>query len=171
MADEQTQTDTQTTGSDSTATTSAQTETQGTTFTQADVDRIVAERLARERKNQQEEAKKREERAMLDAEARAKAEKEEAEQRAAEAEQRARLASYRADLKGEVVDVEAALKLVDEKHVKDGAVDVKALLKQYPFLAPVRSTGPGAGGVQGTPPADARSSLTAALAADGVKLT
>ena len=64
-----------------------------------------------------------------------------------------------------MVDVEAALRLVDdEKHVKDGTVDVKSLLKQYPFLAPARSTAPGAGGVQGTPAGDPTSSLSAAMA-------
>lgn len=140
------------------------------TFTQADLDRIVAERLSRERKNQQEEAKKQADRAKLETEERLKVEREEAEAKAAAAETRARLASYRADLKGEVVDVDAALKLIDdEAHVKDGAVDVKALLKSFPFLAKPGPTAPGAGGVQGAAAPDPTTSLSAAMAADGIK--
>ncbi|WP_019008974.1 DUF4355 domain-containing protein [Deinococcus aquatilis] len=161
-------TQTQTTETE-TPTTSTQTETQGTTFTQADVDRIVAERLARDRKQQQEASKAEAAKAALSAEERVKAEKEEAERERDEARKEAREARYRADLKGEVVDVNAALKLInDEKHVKDGAVDVKALLKDFPFLAPARTTTPGAGGVQGTDAPDT-STLAGAMAADGIK--
>ena len=140
----------------------------GPTFTQADLDRIVAERLSRERKNQQEEAKKAAAKAQMDAEQRAQAEKAEAEQRAAEAEQRAKLAGYRADLKGEVVDVNAALKLIDdERHVlSDGSVNLKQLLKDWPFLAKQGATAPGAGGVQGQPQHNT-STLAGAMAADG----
>lgn len=137
------------------------------TFTQADMDRVVAERLARERKTQAEESKKQTDRAKLETEERLKVEREEADAKAADAEARARTAGYRADLKGEVVDVNAALRLVDDdKHVKDGAVDVKALLKDYPFLQKSGPTAPGAGGVQGADAPDPLSSLSAAVAAD-----
>jgi len=170
--DTQTAQDTGTDTADSTTTTPASSGNAGSTFTQADVDRIVAERLARDRKQQQEEARKAAAKATMDAEQRAKAEKDEAEQRATEAEQRAKLASYRADLKGEVVDVNAALKLIDdEKHVlSDGSVNIKALLKDWPFLQKQGATAPGAGGVQGNAAPDPRSSFSAALAARGVKL-
>lgn len=148
--------------------TPAPAETGEKTFTQADIDRIVADRLSRERKQAEEKAKAEAEKAKLDAEQRAKVEKAEAEQKAAEAEQKATMASYRADLKGEVVDVSAALKLVDtEKHVKDGTVDIKAFLKDFPFLAKAKATAPsGGGGTQDTPSAHPLSSLSAAMEAD-----
>ena len=44
------------------------------------------------------------------------------------------------------------------------------LVRDYAFLAPAKASAPGAGGVQGSPAPDARSSLTAALAADGISL-
>jgi membrane protein involved in colicin uptake len=144
------------------------------TYTQSELEAIITGRLSAHekalRKQLADDAKKAADKAKLDAEGLAKAEKEEAEQKAADAENRAKLASYRADLKGEVVDVTAALKLVDdEKHVKDGAVDVKALLKQYPFLAKTQTpSAPGGGGAHSRDAGDPMSSLAAARAADGV---
>lgn len=72
MSDNPTQTASATTETDSTETTSAQTETQGSTFTQADVDRIVAERLSRERMQQEEARKSAEAKAKTEAEQRAR---------------------------------------------------------------------------------------------------
>lgn len=119
-------------------------------FTQADLDRIVAERLARERKAAEEKVKAEAEKAKLATEERLKLERKEAEEAKEAAEERARLAGWRADLKGEVRDVGAALKLIDpEKHLDaDGNVSLKALLKDYPFLAPVDRVTPGGGGAQ-----------------------
>ncbi|SEJ92444.1 hypothetical protein SAMN04488058_1389 [Deinococcus reticulitermitis] len=75
MTDDTTQTETQQTaaqGTDSTTTTSAQTATQGRTFTQADLDRVVIERLSRERKQQEEARKSAEAKAKTEAEQRAR---------------------------------------------------------------------------------------------------
>lgn len=145
-----------------------------TTFTQADVDRIIADRLARVEKQQKDAAAKAKaaaEREKMDAEQRAKSEKEEAEKERDEALSRAKSANYRADLKGEVIDVKAALKLIDdEKHVNDGAVDVKALLKDYPFLKANQTTSPSAGGVQTGAARGAPNSFAEALERDGIKI-
>ena len=158
---EQTQ-DAETTQTETTETPSTQ------TFTQADVDRIVAERVSREQRKQKDEAKKAADKAKMDAEQLAKAEKEEAEKERDEARENAKRAGYRADLKGEVVDVTAALRLIDaDKHVKNDAVDVKALLKDYPFLNPVKQpSAPGGGGEQPQDNTDPLSSLAAAQEAD-----
>lgn len=140
------------------------------TFTQDEVNALIGRAKKDAADKAKADAEEKAKKAQMGELERATTERAEAEQRATEAETRARLAGYRADLKGEVVDVDAALRLVDdEKHVKDGSVDVKALLKQYPFLAPTRSTAPGAGGVQGAPAGDPASSLSAAMAADGIK--
>lgn len=119
-------------------------------FTQTELDRIVAERLARERKAAEEKVKAEAEKAKLATEERLKLERKEAEEAKEAAEERARLAGWRADLKGEVRDVGAALKLIDpEKHLDaEGNVSLKALLKDYPFLAPVDRVTPGGGGAQ-----------------------
>lgn len=147
-----------------------QTATPERTFTQDEVNALIGRAKKDAADKAKTEAEERVKKSKMDDLERATTEKQEAEQRAADAENRARLASYRADLKGEVVDVDAALRLVDdEKHVKDGSVDVKALLKSFPFLAPVRSTAPGAGGVQGTGQPDT-STFAGALAADGIKI-
>lgn len=77
------------------------------------------------------------ERAKLDEVERLKAEKADAEKRAAEIEARAVAAERRAALAGKVADPNAALKLLEDKHLNDeGQVDVEALLQDYPFLAP-----------------------------------
>lgn len=172
MEPDTTQTDTTTVETDSTTTTPASSGDAGTTFTQSDVDRIVAERLARERKQAAEESKKREERAKLDTEQRLAAEKAEAEKERDEARREARLARYEAALKGEVADMDLALLILErdeEKYVKDGKPDLKTLLKDKPVLAPTRSTAPGAGGVQGAAQHDT-STFAGALAADGIKI-
>lgn len=73
-----------------------------------------------------------------------------AEARAAAAETAARSAAWRAELKGQVVDVDAALRLMDEeKDLKDGVLQLNSLLERYPFLSqPASTTPPPAGGVQ-----------------------
>ncbi len=109
-------------------------------FTQADLERMLSERLKRERKKWDEEKQEIEKRAKMDEQERIKAEKEDAEKRAQEAEARAIQAQRRADLAGKVADPQAALRLIDEDtHVtEDGAVNVDKLLESYPFLAPQR---------------------------------
>lgn len=86
-----------------------------------------------EAKKAAEEAAKR---AQMDEAERLKAEKEELEAKL-NAERAARLAAERrAALTGKVADPNAALKLLEDKHLnEDGSVDVDALLKDYPFLA------------------------------------
>lgn len=143
----------------------------GKTFTQAELDAMFEERLARDRKAREAEAKTKADREKMDAEARAQAEKKDAEDRALAAEARALRAERKANLTGQVIDPEAAMKLLDEtKHLdKDGNVKVAELIKDFPFLAPVRTQTPGAGGVQGADAPDT-STLAGALAADGIKL-
>ena len=169
MADEQTATTTE--PAEQTSTETQQPSSEEQTFTQADVDRILAERLARERRAAEEKTKAEAEKAKLATEERLKLEREEAEEARTAAEEKARVAGWRADLKGEVRDVNAALKLIDpEKHLDaDGNVNLRALLKDYDFLAPVSRTAPGGGGPQDKTATDPRSSLTAAMAADGIK--
>lgn len=139
----------------------------GKTFTQAQLDEMFEERLARDRKAREAEAKTKAEREKMDAEARAKAEKDEAEQRAQAAEQRALNAERRADLAGKVIDPAAAIKLLDpDKHLdKDGNVKVEALLKDYPYLAPTQrgASAPGAGGAH---PANSGNPLDSWASAD-----
>jgi hypothetical protein len=73
------------------------------------------------------------------------AEREELAARALRAE---RLAS----ITGRVADPKAALKLLDETHVTEDGVNVDALLKDYPFLAPqAPGTSPTKGAGGGTP--------------------
>ena len=58
---------------------------------------------------------------------------------AQEAENRRVTAERTAALTGKVADPKAALKLLDEHHVTDDGVNIDALLKDYPFLAPSSS--------------------------------
>lgn len=74
-------------------------------------------------------------------------ERDELTKRAAAESERATMAERLASLTGKVADPRAALKLLDEKHVKDDKIDVDRLLKDYPFLAPTGVTPTrGAGG-------------------------
>lgn len=119
----------------------------GKTFTQAELDKVLGDRLGRERKKwekEQEEARAEAERqATLSATEKAAEAQRKAEERAQQAEARALAAERRAELTGRVVDPVAALKLLDEgKHVKDGALDVDAFLTDYPFLAPSKDGKP-----------------------------
>ena len=64
----------------------------------------------------------------------------------AEAE-RATRAERLASLAGKVADPKAALKLLDDAHITDDGVNIDALLKDYPFLAPnTRAVAPGPDG-------------------------
>lgn len=107
------------------------------TFTQAQLDAIITDRLARAKASWEREAKEKSDREKLGMEERLKKDLDEAIQKVADAEKRARAAEWKAELAGKVVSTTAALKLVDaDKHVKqDGTLDVEAVLKEYPFLA------------------------------------
>lgn len=118
---------------------------------------------AKEAAEKAEKARLEAERAKLDEVERLKAEKADVEKRAAEIEQRAVAAERRASITGKVADATAALKLLDDtKHLnRDGDVNVEALLKDYPFLAPTTPAGVSIPG--------ARSSKTATLTEEDVK--
>src|SRR5690554_6065961 len=123
----------------------------GTTEQVETFDREYVEKLRKENATYRTKAKAAEEaaeKARLDAERqkldeveRLKAEKADAEKRAAEIEARAIAAERRATLTGKVADPTAALKLLDEETHLDaeGNINLDALLKDYPFLAPTPS--------------------------------
>lgn len=136
---------------------------------QAAVDKIVADRLKRDREKAAAEQAERERLAKLSAEERVKAEKAAAEKRAEEAEARAIAAERRASIAGKVSNPDAALKLLEDKHLAaDGSVNVAAFLKDHPYLAPNYQPTTASGGAGGqhqrnTPEPD---SFAAALEAD-----
>jgi hypothetical protein len=125
-------------------------------YTTDDLNRVVAERLAR--------AEKAHAKAITEARSAAIAEAKlsEAEQlanalSAAKAEQAALLAKLtlaerRAQLSGAVSDVSAAVKLADDSHLDEaGNIDLDALFRQYPSLKPTPAAAtptPGAGASQ-----------------------
>jgi len=111
-----------------------------TTFTQADLDRVIAERLKRERRGWDEERKQIEERAKMAETDRVKAEKADIETKLQLAEARALRAERGVALSGRVVDIEASLRLLDDTYLTaDGSIDVELFLKRFPFLAPPAS--------------------------------
>lgn len=142
------------------------------TYTEAEVQAMITGRLSAHdkalKKQFAEETKKQSERAKLEESERLKADMADLEKERDEALKAAKEARYRADFAGQVSNVNAALRLLDEeKHVKDGAVDVKAFLKEHDYLTPARqATAPGGGGTQPGNTADPLSSLAAAQAAD-----
>lgn len=118
-------------------------------FTQADIDRIVSERLARKEKADKEAAEKAAREAKMSAEEKAREKEREAEERVKAAETRAQMAEYRADLAGKVTRPDAALKLFDpEKHTTNGKADPAKFLKDNPEFAvkPADTSAGGAGG-------------------------
>lgn len=120
----------------------------GKTFTEAEVNAMMADRIAKNekaiRKQLEDEHKKSLERANMDEVERIKAELEDERKAKADLEARATRAERKASLVGKVADAEAALKLVDpDQHLnEDGAVDHEALLETYPFLKPQTNAGP-----------------------------
>lgn len=131
---------------------------EGKTYTEAELNAMITARTSKLEKSLKkqfdEEAQKQAERAKLDEAERLKAEKADIEKRATEAEARAIAAERRASLAGKVADPVAALKLVDdEQHLDDdGNVNVEALLKTYPFLAPTPQGPTPTSGAGGTTP-------------------
>lgn len=109
---------------------------------QVDIDKIVKQRLERERKKWEAESEEAAKRARMDEAERLKADIADRDKRIAEAEAKATAADRRASLTGKVADPQAALRLLDDAHVNDdGTVNIDALLTTYPFLAPT-PTGP-----------------------------
>lgn len=92
---------------------------------------------AKELEAQFEEQKKAAERAKMDEVEAAKAEAADLKAQLEAAQDAARKANWRATLSGKVADANAAIKLLEDKHLtEDGDVNVDALLGDYAFLAP-----------------------------------
>ena len=83
-----------------------------------------------------EQAKKEAERAKMDDLQKLQAELEDARKAASEKDELLRRERDARALTGRVVDVDAALRLLDEDFRSDDGVDVDAFLKKYAFLAP-----------------------------------
>ncbi|MBF6596255.1 MAG: DUF4355 domain-containing protein [Thermaceae bacterium] len=123
-------------------------ESQNKLLTQDDVDRIVADRLKREREKARKEfeAEKTEveRRAKLEESERLKLEKDEAEKKALIAEARVLKAERKAELTGKVTNPERVLLLMGDKagdyFGEDGAVNAETVLKDFPEYAPAAET-------------------------------
>lgn len=123
---------------------------------QAELDRVVAQRVAREEKKWGEKAKKDVadalERAKMDEGEKAKADLEATKVELEGLRTRAAAAERKAELTGKVSDLGAALKLIEPAHLnEDGTVNLEALTKAYPLLAVQQGAAPtignGGGGV------------------------
>lgn len=138
-------------------TTPPQAENQGTTppegGNQVDIDKIIKQRLDRERKKWEAESEEKTKRARMDESDRLKADLADRDRRIEEAEAKATAAERRASLTGKVADPAAALRLLDDDHLNaDGNVNVDALLKAYPFLAPTQERASAPAASTGAPP-------------------
>ncbi len=119
-------------------------------LTQEEVDRIVADRLKREREKARKEFEaektEAERRAKLEEGERLKLEKAEAEKRATDAEARVLRAERKAELTGKVTNPDRVLILMGEKASdyfgEDGTANPELLLKDFPEYAPAVPTGP-----------------------------
>lgn len=117
-------------------------------LTQEEVDRIVADRLKREREKARKEFEaektEAERRAKLEEGERLKLEKQEAEKRATDAEARVLRAERKAELTGKVSNPDRVLILMGEKAAdyfgEDGTANAEALLKDFPEYAPAVPT-------------------------------
>ena len=118
------------------------------TFTQAELNAIIAKEKAKAARSAKEELEAERKKADLSEIERLKVEREEYEKRAMELEQRATVAERKAALTGKVRNVDAALKLLDDSHIgADGKIDVDAFLSSYDFLKPIEApTSPSVGG-------------------------
>lgn len=134
-----------------TGTTQPQAENQGTTppdsgnagnQAQVDIDKIVTKRLERERKKWEAEAEEAARLAKMDEAQRAKAELEKAQRQIEEAKAEARRERSMRQIAGKVVDEEDALTIAERLNLvaEDGTVDLDALLKAKPYLAPTKAT-------------------------------
>jgi|GEM_PF-6792983 len=162
MADETQTTDPADTG-EATAAHESQQEQQTRTFTQEEVNAMVAARLAKAEKAMErriaEAVKKAEERAKLGDVERLQAERDELAKKLEQLEAERQEALLKVQLAGKVTDVDYALfkvRQAGDKYLKDDGVDVAALLKDHPSLKaqPDPKPGPapttaGGGGVKG----------------------
>ena len=132
---------------------------------QADIDQIVKKRLARERKKWEAERTKAEERARMDEAERLKAELQDRDEAIAEYEAQVRHERTLRTLSGKVVDPEDALAIAERAELvdEDGNVDVDALLKAKPYLAPQKER-PNAPSALGSPAGKGRKFTQADLA-------
>ncbi len=131
-------------------TTPPQAETQGKTFTQEQLDQILAERLERDRATRKREwdaeTKKREERAKMAEAERLAAEKADLEKQLEAAKAETRTAHDRATLAGHVAPehLDKATRLIEDSHRKaDGTLDAAKFLKDNPFLKATPDPRPG----------------------------
>lgn len=130
------------------------------TYTQAELDAIVNARISKAqkqaKKQAEEELKKERERQDMDEVERTKAEKAEADKRIAELEERVRQSRIREQLAGKVVNLDDAVKVLDDDFVnEDGTVDVEKFLESRPyFRAPTQQGGRQAS--PGNPPSSKR---------------
>jgi hypothetical protein len=125
---------------------------EGKLLSQEEVDRIVQERLKREREKTRKEfeAEKAEveRRAKLEEGERLKLEKAEAEKRAAEAEARVLRAERRAELAGRVSHPERVLLLMGDQadgYFPGGKADLEAIYRDFPEYQPGDPKAPGGG--------------------------
>jgi len=147
---EQTNTETQTPNPDAQA--QAEVAAPEKTFTQAELNAIIAKEKAKAARSAKEELEAERKKADLSEIERLKVEREEYEKRAKELEQRATVAERKAALTGKVRNVDAALKLLDDSHIgEDGSIDVDAFLSSYDFLKP--AAGPASPSLGGPNPA------------------
>ena len=129
-------------GSGNASTTPPQADSQGTTPTEGGnqdaIDRIVKQRLDRERKKWEADRVEAEKRARMDEADRLKAELADRDARIEAAELKALTAERLADLTGKVIDPKAALRLWEEDDTLD------SFLKRHPYMAPTpeRPTAP-----------------------------
>jgi hypothetical protein len=132
-------------------TTPPQAENQGTTppegGNQVDIDKIVKQRLDRERRKWEADRVEAEKRARMDEAERLKADLADRDAKIAAAEAKALAAERIAELTGKVVDPKAALRLWEEDDTLD------TFLKRHPYMAPTqdRQAAPAPNGPQGTP--------------------
>jgi hypothetical protein len=114
------------------------------TFTQAELDKIVGERLNRSKaqydsqlvKAREEAAQQALEQAQMTEAEKYKLQLEEQKTALQAANERATTAERKSALVGKVADVNAALKLLEPEHIlEDGSVNTELFLGKYPFLA------------------------------------
>jgi hypothetical protein len=124
-------------------------------LSQEEVDRIVAERLKRERekarKDFEAEKAEAERRAKLEEGERLRLEKAEAEKKAAEAEARLVRAERKAELAAKVTHPDRVLLLMGEKaaeYFPDGKADLEAIYRDFPEYQPQPDSKPPGGGVR-----------------------
>lgn len=130
------------------------TQSEGKTYTQAELDAIINSRIAKATKAAKrqalDEAKAEQERANMSEAERIKAEKDQADKRIAELEERVRQSRIREQLAGKVVNLDDAVRVLDDSFINEdtGEVDVNAFLDSKPYF---RAATPGGHAKPGNP--------------------